>query len=412
MSALVSTYHSSKEPVPQNTATLMDTDGSVRPKGSFYMRIPYQSLDHVLAQMKAQVQKFKGNQLVRQKAVEITQFIRKDSRTNLPDRRNFNAIAEAVYQWMKTNIQYIRDPHGIELIQSPLKTIEYGYGDCDDQSILAASLLSSLGIPSRFKVVKANPSNPDGYSHVYVQYFDGRSWKGFDPTLHSKAGDELADHQIFGKKHVELSDSNLKNPCGCKKKAMSSLINHTSSLATTPIYDIKNGQIINDELGIPGAVVAVTKGAAIVDGAKNVFNSIFGGKPDKNYSSNSLIDAIANYEKISSSAASSIVDQMVQLKVQGASRNQIAQVLASKGGYSVNDVVNSRKWPIVEGWLNQAASQVIASQSQPGRTPQPSNASFGLSLKDPKVLVGGIILISALGGTFLAIRKNQVKAKK
>jgi hypothetical protein len=191
---------------PVNTATDGGT-GSVRAASSpFIIRKDYPGLDTVLDEMKRLVKENKGNPEIRDKAVAITSGIKKDARTGLPNRRDFHAIATAVYDWMKKNIEYVRDPDGIEWLQTPQKTLEIGYGDCDDQSIVAGALLSSIGVPTRFKVVKSNPQKPSAYTHVYLEYKANGNWKPFDPTLHTKAGDGLSDAQILESKIVDLSD--------------------------------------------------------------------------------------------------------------------------------------------------------------------------------------------------------------
>lgn len=175
----------------------------------FFIRMDYPGLDGVLEKMKELVAQGKGDPEVRAKAVEITKNIPVDPRTGLPNRRDYGQIANAVYNWMKKKIAYVNDPDGIEWLQTGKKTMELGFGDCDDQSILAGALLGSIGVPTRFKVVKANPESPQSYSHVYMQYHDKTGWKGFDPTLHTKAGDELSGQYIFGSRTVDLSGVDL-----------------------------------------------------------------------------------------------------------------------------------------------------------------------------------------------------------
>lgn len=247
------------------------------------MRKPYTSLDEVLDLMKSQVRQYTGDPQLRDIAVQITKGIPADPRTGLPNRRNFDAIAQAVYTWMKANIAYVRDPHNIEWLQSPDKTLKLGYGDCDDQSILAASLLSSLGVPTRFKVVKSNPNNPDSFSHIYVQYLAGGSWKGFDPTLHTQAGHELADHHIFGVRLVDLSDAlTPENPI----PVMSALLSTRNRLDSipAPVYDIRTG----NELGaLPVAAIGATaasgaKIGAVANGVLRGVSGLFGNRTKSN----------------------------------------------------------------------------------------------------------------------------------
>lgn len=72
--------------------------------------------------------------------------------------------------WVQDNIRYVSDPTdstgGVELVQTPQKTLEYAAGDCDDQATLLAALLSSTGHPSRFVAVGFH-GRP--LSHVLVQ---------------------------------------------------------------------------------------------------------------------------------------------------------------------------------------------------------------------------------------------------
>ncbi|TYP92075.1 Transglutaminase-like superfamily protein [Fodinibius salinus] len=200
----------------RSTPRLRGGNGSVRPGNSpFMIRQDYPGLDKVLSEMKRLVKEYKGNPKIRDKAVTLTKGIAKDGRTGLPDRRNYHNIASAVYDWMKQNIAYIRDPDDIEWLQTPLVTLKNGYGDCDDLSVLAGALLSSIGVPTQFKVVKADRRKPNSYSHVYLEYKVNGSWQPFDPTLHTKAGDGLNDSQIFDSRTILLSDGLSDCGCGC-----------------------------------------------------------------------------------------------------------------------------------------------------------------------------------------------------
>lgn len=181
-------------------------NGGVRPGGSAFTRMYYPGLDKVLDEMKRLVTEYKGNPEIRDKAVALTAGIPRDIRTGLPDRRNFDNIASKIYDWMKKNIAYVRDPDEIEWLQTPLKTLDVGYGDCDDQATLAGALLGSIGVPTRFKVVKADPNNRSRYSHVYLEYRANGEWKPFDTTLHSKAGDGISDSRIYGSRTILLDD--------------------------------------------------------------------------------------------------------------------------------------------------------------------------------------------------------------
>ena len=52
----------------------------------------------------------------------------------------------AIYRHIVENYNYLSDPVGTELIQTPQETIQIGGGDCEDLSILLNSLLENIGI--------------------------------------------------------------------------------------------------------------------------------------------------------------------------------------------------------------------------------------------------------------------------
>lgn len=92
---------------------------------------------------------------------------------------------QAIQRWVQDNIRYVADPPDVELVQTPQKTLEYGAGDCDDQSVLTASLLHSVGHPVRFIAVglKGGP-----LSHVLVQTQIGEKWAGVETILKKPLG--------------------------------------------------------------------------------------------------------------------------------------------------------------------------------------------------------------------------------
>lgn len=53
-----------------------------------------------------------------------------------------------LYRFVQKDLGYIRDPAARELIQSPDETLRVGAGDCEDLSILLASLLENVGMPT------------------------------------------------------------------------------------------------------------------------------------------------------------------------------------------------------------------------------------------------------------------------
>lgn len=108
--------------------------------------------------------------------------------------------ARRLYEYVRDEISYIYDPHGIEEVQSPEITIKLRAGDCDDKAVLLAALLISIGFETCFFIADVDNDNyPD---HVYVGVYiqgapeiykpfpkkilsDGRNfndWIPLDPT--------------------------------------------------------------------------------------------------------------------------------------------------------------------------------------------------------------------------------------
>lgn len=98
-------------------------------------------------------------QIVRERALRILDA------AGVPQRKYWQS-ARALHAFVRDEIKYVRDPVGVELVQTPEKTLQLGYGDCDDKSTLLAALLESTGHPARFTVI-AFGGNP--FSHVLAE---------------------------------------------------------------------------------------------------------------------------------------------------------------------------------------------------------------------------------------------------
>ena len=79
------------------------------------------------------------------------------------------AEAQAVYDWVKQNIRFTKDPISKEKLYPPRELLKIRAGDCDDISMLIAALLFALGYPARLVTIAADPNQPEEFSHVYVE---------------------------------------------------------------------------------------------------------------------------------------------------------------------------------------------------------------------------------------------------
>lgn len=89
-------------------------------------------------------------------------------------QKDWYGEATDLHRFVRDQIRYVRDVVGVETLQTPDKTLEIGQGDCDDKSVLLASLLESIGHPTRFVAVGLR--QPNQYEHVYVETKIGPNW--------------------------------------------------------------------------------------------------------------------------------------------------------------------------------------------------------------------------------------------
>jgi transglutaminase-like putative cysteine protease len=108
--------------------------------------------------------------LVRASIREPAQQVRETALGIIGGESGWIGQIRLIQQWVQDHIRYVLDPidseGGVELVQTPQKTLEYRAGDCDDQSVLIAALLSAIGHPARFIAVGFRG---EGLSHVLVQ---------------------------------------------------------------------------------------------------------------------------------------------------------------------------------------------------------------------------------------------------
>jgi hypothetical protein len=97
--------------------------------------------------------------------------------------------ASAIFDFVRDNVRYTKDPMGFEYLQTPpvlledIRLYQEGrgdrpVGDCDDMTLLSLSLLKSIGFNVAIKVVSFSPSKKFG--HVYGLAQVGHEWIPMD----------------------------------------------------------------------------------------------------------------------------------------------------------------------------------------------------------------------------------------
>lgn len=92
--------------------------------------------------------------------------------------RDQTTLARTIRKWCDDRFRYVRDPRNVELLQSPARMLEeidtYGYfaGDCDEASILTATLCTAVGIRCELHAVSFRVGRP--LSHVFAVAYPER----------------------------------------------------------------------------------------------------------------------------------------------------------------------------------------------------------------------------------------------
>ena len=107
-----------------------------------------------------------------------------------------------ILDWIKTKTMFVRDPVGVELIHTPRKMIErISRGeriqiDCDDFSILSASLGKAVGLPAKFVILGFLENNAP-FTHVYTILKAGRKWFPLDLKIQYPISRKLIKRKEF-----------------------------------------------------------------------------------------------------------------------------------------------------------------------------------------------------------------------
>ena len=127
---------------------------------------------------------------------------------------------QAFYAWISdpSNFLYVPDPVGPfgpkETLRPARTLFQVSGGDCDDYTALMASLLGTVGIPTRAVTIAADRRAPDEFSHIYpeAEIAQGK-WVALD-AARPGAAYGAAPPFYFRKRIWSLTDSSHKDILG------------------------------------------------------------------------------------------------------------------------------------------------------------------------------------------------------
>jgi len=112
--------------------------------------------------------------------------------------KDYYCYAKTMYEWVKTNILYVYDPHLVEYLERPSVLLKTRIGDCDSQDILLSAIYQHMGFETQWVTIAADPSRPDEFSHVYIRVNIPKvGWVVADSTMPKKWFGWEAESYIF-----------------------------------------------------------------------------------------------------------------------------------------------------------------------------------------------------------------------
>lgn len=106
--------------------------------------------------LRQMVNRYRTNQLIREKAVSIIR------EAGCPPKGRLCQMV-AIARWVQVHVDYVNEPE--ETFQSPIRTLTWRAGDCDDHAALVATLIESIAIPSKLAALEWRGQ----YRHIYPQ---------------------------------------------------------------------------------------------------------------------------------------------------------------------------------------------------------------------------------------------------
>jgi hypothetical protein len=137
---------------------------------------------------------------------------------NVPSHDEWGEV-EAIYDWVKSNIRFTKDPYPKETLYPPSELLKVRSGDCDDISMLMGALALAVGYPARLVTVAANRQSMGEFSHVYTEIEippDSGTWVAADAA---RPGGQFAAHppEYFRKRAWSLTDDSYQDLQGVRR---------------------------------------------------------------------------------------------------------------------------------------------------------------------------------------------------
>jgi hypothetical protein len=174
------------------------------PEGMVLKVANVRSLDQRVKYIRQMIQKGRNDPRIRALSVKIVS--KKCGKKHCIDEKDYVSEVKAIFDWVRKNVRYVRDSYDRDTFQHPVRTIQFGGGDCDDYSIVLASMLQAIGYPVRLRVIKTHAAQD--WNHIYIQVGippgDPQKWMDLDGSENRPAGWAPPDSMIHKVRDFEI----------------------------------------------------------------------------------------------------------------------------------------------------------------------------------------------------------------
>lgn len=96
--------------------------------------------------------------------------------------RNRKEVCKRLWYFLRSNINYVKEPPSRQTAKTINRIISDGYGDCKHYATFSVSILRALGIPCVFRLASFDYSNPSP-THAYCVAFINGEEVYIDPCI-------------------------------------------------------------------------------------------------------------------------------------------------------------------------------------------------------------------------------------
>lgn len=161
----------------------------------------------------------------------------------------------AVFEWARNgrNVRFFKDMVGKEMLQPAWSILESGAGDCDCiNAILLPSLLGAIGYATRAVTIAADPSDPDNFSHIYIEVLvddaQGGGWIPLDVARPGARWGRMPEHfwRIRRWPLMEAAEMPNETISGVRSHSPMSrpYLNGVAAVRRAPVHTIRLGRVM------------------------------------------------------------------------------------------------------------------------------------------------------------------------